>query len=191
MLSGAHLNSPGSHVGHEMSMDGDGGEAQLVDAALSHLARSSPEDQAELGRVQPGVLDGERTVLAVQFPLVVLSLAVLVQTEHRHLAVLQAVAVEEDPDHVLAAGLLADQETLVLALVHQDAVVDSHQAALLHLQGELALPPGVAGGQLGRPGLVVQDHGAGDGLAHHHVHAEIKQLGVPVLHFVLAKQLPY
>jgi len=105
--------------------------------------------------------------------------------------VLQAVAVEEDPHHVLAAGLLADQETLVLALVHQDAVIDPHQAALLHLQGELALTPGIAGGELGRPGLIVQDHGAGHRLAHHHVHAQIKQLWVPVLHFVLAKQLPY
>ena len=115
----------------------------------------------------------------------------LVQTEAGHLAVLQAVAVEEDPDDVLAAGLLADQQTLVLALVHEDAVVDPHQAALLHLQRELTLAPGVTGGELGRPGLVVQDHRAGDGLAHHHVHAQIKQLWVPVLHFVLAKQLPY
>ena len=174
-----------------MTVDGDAGQPQLVDAALPHLARGPPEHQTELGRVQPGVLDGERAVLAVELPLVVLSLAVLVQTEAGHLAVLQPVAVEEDPDHVLTARLVADQETLVLALVHQDAVVDSHQATFLHLQGELALPPRVAAGQLCRSGLVVEDHGPGDGLAHHHVHAEIKQLGVPVLHFVLAKQLPY
>ena len=88
-----HLNSPGSHVCHEMSMDRDAGQSQLVDAPLPHLARGPPQHQPELARVQPGVLDGERPVLTVQFPLVVLSLAVLVQTKAGHCAVLQVVAV--------------------------------------------------------------------------------------------------
>ena len=57
------------------------GQAQLVDAPLAHLTWSPPQHQAELLGVQPGVLDGERSVLTVQFPLVVLSLAVLVEAE--------------------------------------------------------------------------------------------------------------
>ena len=55
-----------------------------MDAALADLTRSPPQHQAELLRVQPGVLDRERPVLTVEFPLVVLGLAVFVQTEAGH-----------------------------------------------------------------------------------------------------------
>ena len=97
---------------------------------------------------------------------------------------------EQDHDHVPDGGLLTDPEALVLALCHQDAIVDSHQAALLHLQRELALPPGVAQGQLGWPGVVLENDRLAHSFTDHHFHAEKEQFGVSVLHFVLAKELP-
>ena len=87
---------------------------------------------------------------------------------------LHAVAVEEDPDNVLHGRLVADQEALVLALGHEDAVVDPDQAALLHLQRELAFAPRVARGQLRGPGVVVEDKSSRHCFTDHHFHAEIK-----------------
>ena len=76
-------------------------------------------------------------------------------------------------------------------LSHQHAVVDPHQAALPHLEAELALAPGVAGPQLRRPRVLVQHHRPLDrypGLLHGDVHGQVEQLGVPVLHPTLGEQ---
>ena len=78
-------------------------------------------------------------------------------------------------------------------LAHQDTVVHSHQAPLLHLHAELALAPGVARPQLGRPRVVIQHHRPlhwDPGLFHCHVHRQIEQLGVPVLHPTLGEEEP-
>ena len=74
---------------------------------------------------------------------------------------------------------------------HQDAVVHPHQAALPHLEAELALAPGVTRPQLRRPRVLVQDHRPLDGnpgLLHGYVHGQIEELGVPVLHPALGEQ---
>ena len=104
---------------------------------------------------------------------------------------LHPIAMEQDPDHVLHGGLLADQEALVLTFRHKHAIVNPHQASLLHLQRELTLSPRVTANQLRGPGVVVQDQGPGHGLADHHLHAQVKQLWIPMLHLELAKELPY
>ena len=158
--------------------------------SLDLFSRSSSQHQSELVRIQPGVLHCQGSVLIVELPLVVLSLAVLVQTKLLHHQLLHPVTMKQDPHHVLHGGLLADQEALVLTLRHQDAVVHPHQAPLLHLQGELAVAPGITRGELSRSGVIVEDEGAGHCLADHHVHAQVEELGIPVLHLVLAKQLP-
>ena len=188
------LNGPGAHVCCCMTMDGHIGEPKLVDAAPARdQARSPAQHQPELVGVQPRVLDGEGSVLVVELPLVVLRLAVLVHAELARSIPLKSVAVEEYSNHFLHRRVLTYQQTFVLGLVHEHTVMDPHQAALLHLQGELALTPGVAEGQLGGTGVLVEDQGPGHRAprpADHYVHGEVEQLGVPVLHLVLGEELP-
>ena len=86
-------------------------------------------------------------------PLVAPALALLVNAvPGRVLDPLEAVTPEEDGDDLVDGGVLGDQEALVLGTGHQDAVVDADQTALPHLEGELALAPGVTGLELGGPG---------------------------------------
>ena len=108
-----------------------------------------PEDKAELGRPWPEGGHLKRSILWVEFPLVPLGCTLLVQAVSTcSLNLLQPVAVEQDEDHLLHCCLLADEQALVLALFHQHAVMDLHQAALPLLQGEPAFPPRVAQLQL-------------------------------------------
>ena len=173
-LNQGGLYRPGAHVRHGVPVDGDTGQAQLMDAATSDFTGSTAEHEAELFRIQPRVLNCQRSVFSIQFPLVVLRLAMFVKTKFGYCQMLHAVAVEEDPDNVLHGGLVADQEALVLALGHEDAVVDPDQAALLHLQRELALAPRVARGQFSRSSVLIQNQGSCHCFTDHNFHAEIK-----------------
>ena len=94
---------------------------------------------------------------------------------------------------ILYGGFFGDKQALVLGLVHEDTVVDSHQAALLHLQRKLAFSPGVAQGQLRGPGVLVKHKGAADrtsALVDDNIHGKVEQFGVAVLHLKLGKKLP-
>lgn len=173
-LNQGGLYRPGAHVRHSVPVDGDTGQAQLMDAATSDFTRSTAENESELFRIQPRVLNCQRSVFSIQFPLVVLRLAMFVKTKFGYCQMLHAVAVEEDPDNVLHGRLVADQEALVLALGHEDAVVDPDQAALLHLQRELALAPRVARGQFSRSSVLIQNQGSCHCFTDHNFHAEIK-----------------
>ena len=135
----------------------DGGGGAHHAHRLNGVEEAVSEDKAELGWTGPECRHLERSILRVEFPLVALGGTLLVQavtTGSLHL--LQPVAVEQDQDHLLHGRLFADEQALVLTLLHQHAVVDLDQPSLPLLQREPALAPRVAQLQLCRLGVVVE-----------------------------------
>ena len=174
----------------------DGGGGAHHAHRLNGVEETVSEDKAELGWTGPECRHLERSILRVEFPLVALGGTLLVQAVTTcSLHLLQPVAVEQDHDHLLHRGLLADEQALVLALLHQHAVMDLHQPALPLLQSEPALPPRVAQLQLRRLRVFIE-HQSLLGQAvparflDHHLEGEVEELWVSVFHLELGQQLP-
>ena len=157
---------------------------------------STLEHEAELSWTVPQTLNTEQLLIVMKFAMISLSGALLVHAVPlAHLHLLHPVAVEQYVDHLLHGGVLADEETLVLALLHEDAVVYLDHATLLHLQHEPTLAPGVAVLQLRWSRFIIQHQSLlgetiSAWLLYHHLQGEEEELGVPVFHLVLGQQLP-
>lgn len=143
-------------------------------------------------RPWPLALHHQRTLVAAQRAVAVGRGAHLVHSIAGG-TLLAVVTVEQQLHQLLRGGAVRHQQRLVLRPGHEDAVMDTYEAAAPHAHAEARVTPRPALLQLRGPRLVVQhqqspQRGAALWGAHRHLHGDKEDVGVTVTQPELGEQ---